>query len=276
MTVCLSAGVLPVRFAFTVQYQGENFTGFQLQKENRTVQGELEKAFAVILREKVRVHCAGRTDTGVNALGQVIHIEVKNHPPELSRLIYAVNSLMGSDVSITHGQQVEDNFHARFSCLGREYVYVLTVLPYRGALANQGTLWLREMPQLDKIREAITFIPGEKDFAVFTRKEYVTSGAKTIRRIDAIQIYHRPPWIGIHVAGSGFLHNMIRILVGTLLDVGYGKIAPEDIGQIISSRDRLQAGLTVPAHALYFARALYEGYTEPDFIRNTPWGFAIS
>lgn len=259
-----------------MQYSGEHFAGFQLQNEKRTVQGELERAFSTILREKIRVHCAGRTDTGVNALGQVIHIETKTHPPDMRRLIYAVNSLVGYDVSVIHGQAVEDDFHARFSCRGREYLYVMTVAPFRTAVSSRGTLWLREMPDLDLIQQALPHLPGEKDFSTFTRREYVTSGAKTVRRIDSVQVYHNTPWIGFHISGSGFLHNMIRILTGTLLDIGLGKIPPEKMAEIISAKDRLQAGLTLSASALYFYRAFYDSYTEPDYLRNNPWGFKIT
>jgi tRNA pseudouridine38-40 synthase len=249
------------KIALTLEYDGAAYYGFQRQKEQNSVQAELEKALTTVLRQKTRVWCAGRTDTGVNALGQVVHF-VADDAPELDRLIYALNSLLPRDIAIRHGAAVPDDFHARFSCLGREYVYLIYNAPYRPGTLGYKALWLREKLEWDRVRDAVPHLVGEKNFAAFTRAALVKSGERTHRRIDGIDVLEDGRYIYIHIRGSGFLHNMIRILVGTLLDVARGEMAPEKVGEIIASADRLEAGVTLKPHALYFLQADYRDYDQ--------------
>lgn len=245
----------------TVEYDGGPYYGFQRQKNQNSVQAELEKALSTVLREKIRVYCAGRTDTGVNALGQVIHFSANSAPP-LEKLIYAVNSLIPKDIAVRHAAQVPDNFHARFSCLAREYVYIIYHAPYRPGVLGYKSLWLREKLDWDLVRKATPSLLGEKNFAAFTRVALVKSGEKTHRRIDDIRVVEDGSYAYIHISGSGFLHNMIRILVGTLLDVARGKLEPAQVAHIVASGDRLEAGVTLKPHALYFLHAQYREYDQ--------------
>ncbi|MFZ5630061.1 MAG: tRNA pseudouridine(38-40) synthase TruA [Spirochaetota bacterium] len=250
-----------MKTAMTIEYDGAPYFGFQLQKQQNSVQAELEKALAVVLRQRVRVYCAGRTDTGVNALGQVVHFagEYRQAIPEL---VYSLNSLLPKDIAIRHAAHVPEDFHARFSCLGREYVYIICNSPYRPGNLGFKSLWVRGELDWSPVRAAIPHLVGEKDFATFTRAAIAKSGERTIRRIDGVDVIESQPYIFLYIRGSGFLHNMIRILTGTLLDVARGKISPQQLEEIVANADRLGAGVTQKPDALYFLHAEYKDYPQ--------------
>ncbi|MBL8035466.1 MAG: tRNA pseudouridine(38-40) synthase TruA [Leptospiraceae bacterium] len=252
-----------MKTAMTIEYDGAAYYGFQLQKQQNSVQAELEKALAIALRQKVRVYCAGRTDTGVNALGQVVHFAAE-YRQTIDELIYSLNSLLPRDIAIRYAAHVPENFHARFSCLAREYVYVICNAPYRPGTLWFKSLWLRGKLDWAPVRHAAEHLIGEKDFASFTKAALVKSGERTFRRIDAVEIIESTPYIFIYIRGSGFLHNMIRILTGTLIDVARGKIAPESLREIVGSADRLAAGVTQKPDALYFLHAEYADYPQQE------------
>jgi tRNA pseudouridine38-40 synthase len=219
-----------MKTAMTIEYDGASYFGFQLQKEKNSVQAELEKALGIVLRQRVRVYCAGRTDTGVNALGQVVHFSAE-YRQGIPELVYSLNSLLPKDIAIRHAAHVPEDFHARFSCLGREYVYIVCNAPYR---------------------------PGNLGFKSAVAK----SGERTVRRIDGVDVIESQPYIFLYIRGSGFLHNMIRILTGTLLDVARGKISPQQMKEIVANADRLGAGVTQKPEALYFLHAEYKDYPQ--------------
>jgi len=250
-----------VNTALTIEYDGAGYFGYQRQIRQISVQSELERVLQIILRRPVRVYCAGRTDTGVNALGQVVHF-VGEPPQTIRRLIYAMNSLLPKDIAVRHGALVPDRFHARFSCLQREYVYIIYNAPFRPATLGYKALWLRDTLNWKAVREAIPHILGENDFAAFTQAKLVKSGETTIRRIDDLRIIEDGTYTYVHILGSGFLHNMIRILTGTLLDIAREKIKPEDIAGILAKQDRLAAGVTLKPDALYFLHAEYKDYDQ--------------
>lgn len=252
-----------MKTAMTIEYDGAPYFGFQLQKNQPTIQGELERVLAIVLRQRVRVHCAGRTDTGVNALGQVVHFQSEYRKP-ISDLVYSLNSLLPKDIAIRHAAVVPDSFHARFSCQAREYVYIIYNAPYRPGTLGFKALWVRGALDWHAVRAAIPSLIGEKNFASFTRAALTKSGERTFRRIDAIDIVGAPPYIFIWIRGSGFLYNMVRILTGTLLDVARGKVAPEQVEQIVASADRLSAGVTQKPEALYFLHAEYDDYPQDE------------
>lgn len=247
--------------AMTIEYDGAVYFGFQLQKQQNSVQAELERALAIVLRQRVRVYCAGRTDTGVNALGQVIHFAAE-YRQGIAELVYSLNSLLPKDIAIRHAAHVPEDFHARFSCLGREYVYIICNAPYRPGNLGFKSLWVRGELNWAPVRAAIPHLVGEKDFASFTRSAIAKSGERTVRRIDGVDVIESQPYIFLYIRGSGFLHNMIRILTGTLLDVARGKISPQQMEEIVANADRLGAGVTQKPDALYFLHAEYEDYPQ--------------
>lgn len=251
------------RYAFTVQYIGTKYHGMQIQEDLPTVQGEIEKALRIILREPIRIHYAGRTDTGVHAVGQVLHFD---SPKELDlrEFMYSMNSILPRDISFVHGQRVSEDFHARFRCIGRQYIYRVTNGPFRSAFSEGRSVWIRYPLNLEKMRVAAQYLVGEHDFAAFTREIYSKENAKTVRRIDFIDINKHGLELTFHYGGSGFLHNMIRIITGTLLHVGLDRLDHSEVPRILSGRQRKQAGQTLPAYGLYFFKASYEEYTSPE------------
>ena len=252
-----------MRIACTIQYEGSAFVGFQVQPNGLSVQEALEKAVSTIARAPIKVHGAGRTDSGVHAYGMVIHFELEQLAMPLEKFLYGVNSVLPKAVSIIHGQQVGDDFHARFSCTGREYVYRVLNSPYRMALYENQSHWQRKYLDLAEMKQAAQHLQGEHDFAAFTMTVYKKAGETTVRRIDNISILRAEPFLLFYYKGSGFLHNMIRIITGTLLEVGLGERSADDVQHILQSQEREKAGVTLPAQALFFYRANYDEYETP-------------
>ena len=251
-----------MKYALTLQYSGENYSGYQSQKNENSIQTEVEKAIGVILREEVRIHSAGRTDQGVHAVGLVVHFETQHNNLDLHGFIYSVNAILPGDISIIHGAVVPSSFHARFSCIAREYVYKVIVMPYRPSI-EKNAYWIREELDIASIRQAASRLIGEKDFTSFTKTNSLRSGKSAIRRIDRIELIQKGSLFFFYYKGSGFLHNMIRILTGTLLAVSMGKIKPADVGNILRQKNRRLAAKTLPPYALYFLNAVYEDYETP-------------
>jgi len=260
-----------MKYAFTVQYDGSKFNGFQIQPDVPTIQGELEKAIHIKTRKHYRIHMAGRTDTGVHALGQVIHLELDNNIEKFNSIdsfIYSLNCILPSEISIIHGSEVPDDFHARFSCTGREYLYKIVNNQFRMALYEKKSLWIRSQLDIPKIQEAANLLKGEHDFAAFTKTIYSKNNEPTIRRIDDIQIIDDKPFVSFYYKGSGFLHNMIRILTGTLLMIGKNKLSVQEFENIFHKKDRTLAGITLPPNGLYFLNALYDDYKSYELKRK--------
>ncbi|RME91705.1 MAG: tRNA pseudouridine(38-40) synthase TruA [Candidatus Hydrogenedentota bacterium] len=253
------------RYAFTIQYDGSDYHGMQLQNDFVTIQGEIEKALFTILRQNIRIHYAGRTDTGVHAIGQVIHFDI-DRELELRRFLYSMNSVLPFTISFVHGQEVSPDFHARFSCLAREYIYRISNTPYRTAFSYKRSVWIRFPLNIEAMQEAASYLIGEHDFASFTKEIYVKKGEKTIRRLDAIHITKKGAELYFHFVGSGFLHNMIRIIMGTLVHVGKQELPPVALKQILEKKRRVEAGKTLPPYGLYFYRAHYEEYKTPEYL----------
>jgi len=263
-----------MKIASTLQYNGSAFAGFQKQKNERTVQEELEKVIYKIFRLHTTIYAAGRTDSGVHAYGQVVHFSLPDdclHPNKtLAEYIYGFNALLPNDISIIHAEVVPKNFHARFSCQSREYLYQILNSDYRMAFYQQSYLWVRDRLNTDKMQEAGRLLLGEHDFAAFTKKVYSNMNENTIRLLQEVHIINTHPFIFIHFKGSGFLHNMIRIITGLLLNVGKEKIEPQEVQRILESRNRIHCGATMPPHALFFLRANYENYRTPDNLVHIP------
>ena len=248
------------RLALTVTYDGRDFAGFQLQSGPPTVQGVLEHALGIVLRSAVRLNCAGRTDAGVHAVGQVVSFETAAAIPAPERLRHAVNSILPHTVKITHVHDVPGDFHARFSCRAREYVYLFSCGPappvhWRGRAGH-----LREIPQLEALNGELSGMLGERDWAAFTR--VALSDETTMRYVDLarLELLAPPeegqPLLRLRLRANAFLHNMIRILVGTLVDRASGRLG-ESLPEILESKDRLRAGPTASPEGLYFTRAYY-------------------
>ena len=257
----MNAGRYP--YALRVEYDGGLFAGFQRQSaELPTVQAALETAIGTFAREPVTISCCGRTDAGVHATGQIAGIVLSRPILEIRRFIYGVNGMMPDSVSIQACIPVPPEFHPRFSCVAREYEYLIWNGPNRPVHWRGHALWVRDRLDLEFLNRNFQQIIGYHDYAAFTRAECRDLG--TIRYLDRAEFHHRPDalvgsendLVVFRVRGNAFLHNMIRILVGTALDLVQDKLSAS-LPDFLASRDRTLAGRTAPAHGLYFREACY-------------------
>lgn len=252
------------RYALTVSYFGPDFAGFQLQSQERTVQGELENAASIATGEAIRFHCAGRTDAGVHASGMITSFDVDRQIKHITRFIRSLNGLTHPSVTVMQAREVPADFHPRFSCIAREYDYFVVVTPFQPVHLQQRVFWWKRQTgslPVESLNQQLNEIQGSHDFQAFTRAMYkdditirYLATAKWTEMIDPLsdQLIHR-----FRILGNAFLHNMIRILVGTMLDIADGKIQ-KSLFEILQTKDRTTGGLTIPPHGLYFRNAYYD------------------
>lgn len=237
-----------------VAYDGSRFFGWQRQDGFESVQQALEEAFGALLGDTVVVHGAGRTDTGVHALRQVASVHVATPLPD-DRLRHALNAHLDEGVVVTRLETCEDDFHARFHARGKRYLYLTLTTRFRPPFLREFAHWSNRPLDLGPMREAARRMEGTHDFAAFASSG--SDRSSTVRTVRAVRIVPRRERFAIVVEGDGFLYNMVRTMAGTLLDVGSGRRAPEEVDEIIASRDRRRAGPTAPARGLYLLRVFY-------------------
>ena len=239
----------------TIEYDGKKFGGWQKQPTKLNVQGEIENAIKEITGEEVELNASGRTDSGVHSLGQVANFKTDSNI-EIEKIPYAINSKLKKSIVIKKAEEVDENFHARYSCKGKKYRYIINN-------SSQGTAIYRDLeyhiPQkldIEEMKKAIKYFEGEHDFKGFRASG--TSSKNSVREIYKAEIKQEEDRVIIELTGNGFMYNMVRIIAGTLVDVGLGKIKEEEIPEIINSKDRKKAGKTLPAHGLYLVEVYYE------------------
>lgn len=235
-----------------VAYDGTEFAGFQLQLGQRTVQGELERAAEEMAGQRVRVRCAGRTDAGVHALGQVVAFDAAREIPPHG-WVRGLNVALPPDVSVQRAEACEVGYHPRFDTVDKTYRYLVSIAPEQQPLLRHRAWHVWRKVDVARIREAAAHLPGRHDFRAFAAAD--DARKTTVRRIHAVEIVS--PYEGdeaqlaIVVRGDAFLKNMVRIIAGTLVDVGLGKLAPEDIPRMLGPESaREHAGRTAPPHGL--------------------------
>jgi tRNA pseudouridine38-40 synthase len=242
-----------MRVKATVAYDGTEYLGFQRQASGPTVQGVLETALGTVTGAHTRVLGAGRTDAGVHAEGQVIAFDTRwRH--SLSDLERAMNSVLPQDSAVRDLVQTEPGFHPRFDAQSRRYRYTLYNAPVRSPLARRSSLHVSASLDLRAMEEATELLVGEHDFAAFGRP---TQGTVTVRRVIEAGWFADPPWLFFDIEANAFLFRMARSIVGTLLQIGQGRLSPERFGAILASRDRSRAGQTAAAHGLCLMRVRY-------------------
>ena len=239
----------------TIEYDGSHYAGWQRQPNAVTVQQKIEEALKKLTGEKIRVTGSGRTDSGVHARGQAANFLTNSSiPPE--KFSYALNSLLPRDIRIVCSREVDGSFHARFSATGKRYKYSLIVCPHGTAIGYQYLHHVRVPLDIAAMREAVGYFSGTHDFAAF-----MAAGSpvrSTVRTIYDARLEWDDPFLYFIVKGDGFLYNMVRIMVGTLIEVGIGKIDPLAIPDILRSRDRRKAGPTAPPQGLSLEEVYYE------------------
>lgn len=235
-------------------YRGTHYHGYQIQPNALTVQEVVQKHLSTVLNEPVTIVGCSRTDTGVHANGYVFNVHTSSSIATRG-LVRGVNGLLPSDISILQCDDVDEDFHSRYDCKYKEYVYLIHNSESKNPFAEDLQLHYRRPLDVPLISEAAKHYVGTHDFRAFSAVK--DEALDTVRTIYDFSIQTQGECVKVLVRGNGFLYNMVRILVGTLLDVNEGYISPEEIPEIIASRDRLKAGRTAMAHGLYLNRVYY-------------------
>ena len=249
-----------MRFKVTLEYAGTRYSGWQVQKNARTVQGEIERAItAATGQREFELYGSGRTDAGVHAFAQVAHLDlVTSIPPDT--LVRRINDELPSDINILQIQKVRHTFHARHSARGRTYVY--QVARRRTAFAKPFVWWVKEDLDILRMRDVAARLVGFHDFRSFSDND--PSEKSTTVHLTALELHEHGALILFRVAGSHFIWKMVRRLVGVIVEVGRGRLAPEDAVTMLSSDSDLPARLTAPASGLFLERVNYQGDPTPD------------
>ncbi|MEK4014746.1 tRNA pseudouridine(38-40) synthase TruA [Peribacillus sp. FSL M8-0224] len=244
------------KYKCVIAYDGTDFAGYQVQPEKRTIQSEFEAVLAQMHKGTIiKVTASGRTDSGVHAKGQVLHFESPlTFPTE--NWIKAFSALLPTDIIVLEVDIVPDDFHARFHTTGKEYRYIVARSKLRDPFKRNYAYHYPYPLNVEAMREAISYLIGTHDFTSFcSAKTEVVDKVRTIKEMD---FEESDDFMVFRFVGEGFLYNMVRILVGTLLDVGSGKMSPHDISGILDKKDRSFAGKTAPAQGLYLWKVFYK------------------
>jgi len=235
-----------------LEYDGTDFRGWQRQPAARTVQGTLEDAVAIVLRHPVSVWGCARTDAGVHAMGYVANFHTELDVTT-DRLVSALNGCLPDDVAVTAAREAPEDFHARFSARARRYSYRIATAPT--AVWRHFTTPSRHELDADAMTAAARHLPGEHDFTSFTA---LANEANPVCVVSDAVVAREPAMITITVESNRFLYHMVRVIAGTLMEVGRGRIEPERVPEILGKRDRRAAGPTAPASGLMLVVVRYD------------------
>ena len=235
---------------------GKNLIGWQKQPDKLNIQGTIEKAIEEITGEEADLTASGRTDRGVHALGQVANFKTNSNIP-VEKIPIALNTKLKKSIRILSAEEVDEKFHSRLTCKKKTYRYIINNSEYGTAIYRNLETHIPMKLDLEKMQEAVKYFEGEHDFKSFKASGTSSkSSVRTIYKADVIQIPNNR--IYIELTGNGFLYNMVRIIAGTLVEVGIGKIEPKKIKEIIKSEKRENAGKTLPPQGLYLIKVEYE------------------
>lgn len=254
----------------TVEYDGSSFCGFQWQPQVRTVAGVFEEALSRLFSEPVKIAAAGRTDAGVHACGQVVSFTTGRTFP-FERIALALNGMLPGDVAVRDAAVASDAFSARFSALERTYVYALFHDTRPSPLLARRAYRVVQPLDVEAMRAGAAHLLGEHDFRSFCAR--LPDDGATVRDLRRLTVERRGNLVRVDVTAGGFLHRMVRTVVGTLVECALGRRAAGDIPAVLRARDRRAAGHTAPPHGLYLAGVRYgdgyDSYAEPPLFR---WG----
>ncbi len=252
----------------TIAYDGTDFCGWQKQPEQRSVQGEVERALSVVCAQPIKINGTSRTDAGVHAYGQRASFTAEFSIP-IEKIPMVANGIFASaaseksrkasgDVAVLAAEEVPDDFHARFDAIGKKYIYKINNSQSPDPFQRNYSDQVGRKLDLDAMKQAAVYLIGTRDFKCFQ-----AAGGKemesTIRTIHSARLAALENMkIEFEIIGDGFLYNMVRIIAGTLIDVGLGKKTPKELPEIIKSKDRQRAGHTAPPQGLYLAEVFYE------------------
>ncbi len=257
-----------MRYALGLEYDGSGFLGWQIQRQEPTVQACLEQAVARVADHEVRTHCCGRTDTGVHARCQVAHFDTIAERDERSWLL-GINSHLPAGISALWIRQVDEDFHARFAAYARTYQYQILNRWIRPALEARYVSWFRKPLDAALMHESAQALLGKHDFSAF--RAAACQATHAVREIQAISVDRAGNRIFLNVTANGFLYHMVRNIAGSLLNVGSGEQPVEWMGKLLEAKNRAQAAPTAPPEGLYFIGARYpEKYALPAAMVDFP------
>lgn len=238
-----------------LEYDGTNYFGWQKQPKGITVQGVVEKAISNLTKEEASITGCSRTDSKVHAKGYVCNFKTNSTIPGV-RFREALNFYLPDDIAVIESVEVEEAFHARYNSVGKMYSYTIINSNSRMPICRNFAYHVKSELNIDRMKEAVKFFIGTHDFEAF--RNLGSSVKTTVRTITKLDIVKENEFIKIYIAADGFLYNMVRIIVGTLIEVGMGKKEPEDIKKILDSSNRKNAGKTCPPQGLCLVEVYYE------------------
>lgn len=243
-----------MRLALGIEYDGTSYVGWQRQKSGIGVQQPIEEAIASVANEPVEAVCAGRTDAGVHAVGQVAHFDTTAERSTRGWLL-GINSNLPPDVNATWASVVEDDFHARFSAESRTYCYLILNRLVRSSLFRHRAWWIHEPLNEQSMQAGGEMLLGEHDFSAFRAAGCQASTPH--RLLSKLIVARRDHWVSITVTANAFLQHMVRNITGALVAIGRGDQRPEWAGEVLASGDRTAGGMTAPAHGLTLVSVSY-------------------
>jgi tRNA pseudouridine38-40 synthase len=249
-----------MRLKLTIEYAGTRYSGWQIQNNARTVQGELERAIRTVAGSDFSLYGSGRTDAGVHALAQVAHLDVTTALPA-DTLRRRINDELPSDINVLRVDAVRHRFHARHDAVARSYIYQVT--RRRTAFAKPFVWWVRDDLDVERMRTAARLFVGFHDFQAFSDDDPAEKSTDVL--LETLDVHEDDDLVLIHVEGSHFIWKLVRRLVGVLVEVGRGAMSVDEAGALLSGPSDVPARLTAPASGLFLERVYYEG--DP---RDTP------
>ena len=242
-------------YKLTLAYDGTRFFGWEHQPDKETIQGKLETVLERLQGHPVDIIGAGRTDAGVHARAMVasVRLDVRRSPEEIRDYM---NRYLPDDIAVKEVREASERFHARYNAVGKTYQYTCYAGEVKTIFDRKYVTSLEKMPDVKAMQEAAEYLKGKHDFASFCTNPKMKKS--TVRIVDQIDITMRKGYIYFTFHGTGFLQNMVRVLTGTLLDVGYGKIQPAEVAEIMEKKDRKLAGPTAPAQGLTLIKVDYD------------------
>ena len=236
-----------------IEYDGTNYVGWQQQKNGITIHGKLREAIERVILEEIMLHGSGRTDAGTHAVGQVANFHTESNIPAY-KLVQAINTYLPKDIVVRSAKKVPEKFHSRYSAKSKTYCYTIFNSRIRNAIGRNYCLHYSVPLDVEKMQKASKVLMGKHDFSAFKSKSDVLSSIRTIMKLE---IKKKGKYLTFTIEADGFLYKMVRSIVGTLLEVGKGKITITEFKKIVKSRSRAKAGNTAVANGLCLLKVKY-------------------
>ena len=237
----------------TIEYDGTNYSGWQIQPKNCTVQEALRNAIGNLTGETVHVQGSGRTDAGVHALGQVANFKTESTIPT-EQMVMAINSELPPDIQVMEAEEASAEFHSQYDAKSKTYRYLIRNALIPSALNRNRYAWIKQPLDLAKMKDAAALFVGTHDFESFASESREKDSVRTVILLD---LTRDGSLIELEIEANGFLYNMVRAIAGTLIEVGRGRFEVEDVKAMLDAADRQSGGPTAPAHGLYLVKVTY-------------------